>query len=161
MFLAVALLLITAALALTATGALPTITPLEQPVVQSAGLLAALAGYAMMLVAQQTMGASWRIGVDETERTDLVVAGMFTRVRNPIFTGMIAGTAGATLMAPSWLQLVALASLVAGIELQVRAVEEPYLARTHGAAYTSYTSRVGRFLPRVGRTGLVRETSAR
>ncbi|MGW5360792.1 methyltransferase family protein [Actinopolymorpha pittospori] len=146
-----ALLLFTAALTLTATGALPMIATLEGPASWTVGLLVTLVGFAVVLTAQQTMGASWRIGVDETERTDLVVRGMFTLVRNPIFTGMITATAGLTLMAPSWLQLGALACLVTGIELQVRVVEEPYLARTHGAAYSAYTSRVGRFLPRVGR----------
>ena len=40
-----------------------------------------------------------------------------------------------------------------GLELQVRAVEEPYLLRTHGDAYRAYAARVGRFLPGVGRFG--------
>ena len=41
------------------------------------------------------------------------------------------------------------------IELQVRAVEEPYLEHTHGVTYRTYGSRVGRFLPGLGlfRTG--------
>lgn len=38
-----------------------------------------------------------------------------------------------------------------GIGVQVRLVEEPYLRRTHGVAYTDYAARVGRFLPRLGR----------
>jgi protein-S-isoprenylcysteine O-methyltransferase Ste14 len=33
----------------------------------------------------------------------------------------------------------------------VRKVEEPYLATTHGAAYVDYASRVGRFVPGVGK----------
>ena len=40
--------------------------------------------------------------------------------------------------------------LVAGVELQVRFVEEPYLARTHGDTYRDYCRRVGRFIPGVG-----------
>ena len=38
-----------------------------------------------------------------------------------------------------------------GLELQVRSVEEPYLLRTHGDAYRAYASRVGRFVPGIGR----------
>jgi len=36
----------------------------------------------------------------------------------------------------------------------VRAVEEPYLLDTHGDAYRGYATRVGRFLPGVGRLPL-------
>ena len=41
--------------------------------------------------------------------------------------------------------------LLVGIELQVRRIEEPYLARVHGTAYADYAARTGRFLPRLGR----------
>lgn len=149
-------LLSAAALTLTATGILAPISGLGHPLIQGVGLVAALAGFAVVLAAQQTMGASWRIGVDKAERTELVTHGMFGRVRNPIFTAMIAASGGLTLMAPSWLQLVALACLVAGIELQVRVVEERYLARTHGAVYATYAAKVGRFLPVIGRISSVR-----
>jgi protein-S-isoprenylcysteine O-methyltransferase Ste14 len=54
-------------------------------------------------------------------------------------------------MVPIWPQLLGLACLIAGIQIQVRAVEEPYLTRTHGTTYTAYTHRAGRFLPRTGR----------
>jgi protein-S-isoprenylcysteine O-methyltransferase Ste14 len=40
---------------------------------------------------------------------------------------------------------------VAAIQMQVRAVEEPYLLRTHGDNYAAYAARVGRFLPGLGR----------
>lgn len=36
-------------------------------------------------------------------------------------------------------------------QIQVRRVEEPYLARVHGVAYETYAGRTGRFLPGIGR----------
>ena len=39
----------------------------------------------------------------------------------------------------------------AGIELHVRAVEEPYLARAHGPSYRAYAARTARFVPGCGR----------
>jgi protein-S-isoprenylcysteine O-methyltransferase Ste14 len=45
----------------------------------------------------------------------------------------------------------AVAVLLVSIQVQVRAVEEPYLLRVHGPAYADYAARVGRFLPGVGR----------
>ncbi|MER7012277.1 isoprenylcysteine carboxylmethyltransferase family protein [Saccharopolyspora sp. NPDC000359] len=115
------------------------------------GLVLALLSFLGVLAAQTGMGPSWRIGVDSTERTSLVTTGSFGLARNPVFTAMIAAFAGLCLMVPNWVQLLGLASLVAGIEIQVRMVEEPYLARVHGADYTAYAARVGRFLPGVGR----------
>jgi protein-S-isoprenylcysteine O-methyltransferase Ste14 len=41
---------------------------------------------------------------------------------------------------------------VVALELQVRVVEEPYLRSVHGENFVRYTSRVGRFLPGIGRT---------
>lgn len=55
-------------------------------------------------------------------------------------------------MVPNLVAAVGLVVAVAGIEVQVRQVEEPYLRRVHGRAYTDYSARVGRFLPGLGRT---------
>jgi protein-S-isoprenylcysteine O-methyltransferase Ste14 len=119
--------------------------------VQIAGLVLALAGFAATLAAQTGMGASWRIGVDPAERTDLVTNGVFAHVRNPIFTAMAAAQAGVVLMVPTWISVLALVALVAAVQLQVRAVEEPYLRSVHGGAYAAYAARAGRFLPGIGR----------
>lgn len=112
--------------------------------------LAAL-GIAGALAAQVAMGDSWRIGVDESETTELVTRGAFTWVRNPIFSFMLLSGAGLFAVVPNAFSLLSFGLTFAGIEIQVRAVEEPYLARTHGSAYRAYAARVGRFLPGVGR----------
>jgi protein-S-isoprenylcysteine O-methyltransferase Ste14 len=41
------------------------------------------------VVAQAQMGESWRIGIDQTRRTNLVQRGVFSVSRNPIFPGMM------------------------------------------------------------------------
>jgi protein-S-isoprenylcysteine O-methyltransferase Ste14 len=114
------------------------------------GLLVA-AGTAGTLAAQWTMGASWRIGVDPSERTALVTRGLFGRVRNPIFTAMIVASLGFGLWVPNLAALLGIVAIIAGLEIQVRRVEEPYLARVHGAAYRAYATRAGRFVPWLGR----------
>lgn len=98
------------------------------------------------------LGASWRIGVDETETTELVTTGPFGVVRNPIFTALLGTLTGLALMVPNPIAVAGLMIALAGIELQVRGVEEPYLRRVHGRAYTDYTAAVGRFLPRLSQT---------
>ncbi|MGB3634270.1 MAG: isoprenylcysteine carboxylmethyltransferase family protein [Rubrobacteraceae bacterium] len=108
-------------------------------------------GLAGTLISQNALGASWRIGVDASERTELVTSGAFALVRNPIFAVMVPACLGLVLLAPNAAALLGLVALVAAIELQVRFVEEPYLMQTHGESYTRYASRVGRFVPGFGR----------
>lgn len=120
------------------------------------GLALFALGLAGTLWAQRAMGASWRIGVDEAERTGLVTGGPFALVRNPIFSAMIVAFSGLTLLVPNVLALAGVAALIAAVELQVRRVEEPYLLGAHGARYADYASRVGRFVPGAGLLGHTR-----
>jgi protein-S-isoprenylcysteine O-methyltransferase Ste14 len=115
------------------------------------GLVLYAAGFAGTLGAQSAMGKSWRIGVDESERTDLVTTGPFALVRNPIFSAMIPTGVGLALLAPNVVAVAAVVLLFAALELQTRVVEEPYLLRTHGPPYADYAARVGRFVPGLGR----------
>lgn len=118
---------------------------------QLAGVALYALGLAGTLWAQRAMGVSWRIGVDPSERTELVTEGPFRWVRNPIFTAMLLCTLGLVLLVPSTLAVAALLVLALAVELQVRLVEEPYLVRTHGETYRSWAARVGRFVPFIGR----------
>lgn len=115
------------------------------------GLAVAIVGFVGVLAAQTGMGASWRIGVDANEHTGLVTSGAFAVVRNPIFTAMLIALLGLALLVPTAVSAAAFLVLLLAVEIQVRLVEEPYLHSTHGHAYVSYTQRVGRFLPGLGR----------
>jgi protein-S-isoprenylcysteine O-methyltransferase Ste14 len=149
MLFAIALIVGAAALILAALGAVPTLTPPQ--LLQLLGLLVAAAGLFLAWVSQSAMGNSWRIGVDPGDTTSLVTDGIFSQVRNPIFTAMIATQAGTVLIAPSWLALAGLGLLVLACQLQVRKVEEPYLRATHGTEYIRYAGRTCRFMPILGR----------
>lgn len=115
------------------------------------GLVLAVLGFLGVLLAQSGMGESWRVGVDEREETELVTGGLFSFVRNPIFSAMLVAVAGLALMVPTWVTIVAFVSLLLAVELQVRYVEEPYLLRTHGDVYARYAATTGRFVPGLGR----------
>lgn len=114
------------------------------------GLVLAAAGIGLTLAAQLDMGDSWRVGVDRAARTTLVTDGLFRWVRNPIYSGMLLAAVGLALLTPNPVAVVAVAALLAAIEIQVRRVEEPYLLRTHGGAYRAWAATVGRFVPGVG-----------
>ena len=126
------------------------IEALDSTAVDVAGIALYAAGLAICVGAQLAMGASWRIGVDESERTELVTDGPFRFVRNPIYSGVIPLVTGLALLAPNPVAIAAFAAMLLSLEIQVRLVEEPHLLRAHDPAYREYASRVGRFVPGVG-----------
>jgi protein-S-isoprenylcysteine O-methyltransferase Ste14 len=127
------------------------IDALDTEAVHVIGIVLAAAGGLAVFGAQLGMGESWRIGVSDEQRTDLVTGGWFSICRNPIYTAMIVGWIGFALMVPTWLAFAAIVIVAVGLELQVRAVEEPYLLGAHGDEYRQYAGRVGRFVPGLGR----------
>jgi protein-S-isoprenylcysteine O-methyltransferase Ste14 len=137
-------------LILASAGTLEPVAALDGPIGHVVGIALAIAGICLTFGAQLSMGDSWRVGVDPAERTELVTAGPFARVRNPIYSAMLPTILGLVLMVPSFLSIAGLLTLLVGLELQVRLVEEPYLLRVHGDAYVDYATRVGRFVPKLG-----------
>ena len=123
--------------------------------IQVVGVVATSVGILGTFLTQVAMGSSWRIGVDESERTELVTSGPFAWVRNPIFTAMAVTGIGLALMVPNAVALAGALLLLVALQLQVRVVEEPYLLRTHGDAYAAYAARTGRFVPGTGRLAAI------
>lgn len=122
---------------------LPRWTPL-------AGIGLAVAGMTLTLTAQSQMGTSWRMGVDPSERVELVTSGLFRAVRNPIYSGVGLFATGQVLLVPNSLGVLGLVVGWIGLELQVRRVEEPFLLSKKPRTYGDYARRVGRFVPGIG-----------
>lgn len=139
-----------------ALAGLPPLPGAERPVTGLVGLGLAAAGWIGTLAGQAAMGDGWRVGVDAGEQLDLVTTKAFRHVRNPFFAATLVTSAGLALMTPNALAAVAVCLLLAAIEIQVRAVEEPYLLARHGEAYRAYCARTGRFVP----TGAFRRRTA-
>ena len=132
-------------------GALSAVEALNGEGARILGVALATLGIAIVSFAQFAMADAWRIGVDPTERTELVTDGPFSLVRNPIYAAMIPSFIGIALLAPNAVTIVGATLLMVALELQTRLIEEPYLTRVHGEQYTVYAARVGRFLPGIGR----------
>ncbi|UUV35886.1 isoprenylcysteine carboxylmethyltransferase family protein [Amycolatopsis roodepoortensis] len=134
-----------------ALAGVPPVAILDQSGARIVGVVVAALGILGTFGAQMALGASWRIGVDQNERTTLVTTGVFRLIRNPIFTAVAVVLTGLVLLVPNLIALGGLLVAFVGVEIQVRRVEEPYLRRVHGTSYTGYASRTGRFLPGLGR----------
>jgi protein-S-isoprenylcysteine O-methyltransferase Ste14 len=78
--------------------------------------------------------------------TTLIDSGPFARSRNPLYVGLLAGSAGVALLAGSLWALIALPLEWALLGWGAVAPEEHYLAAKFGGTYSDYTSRVRRWL---------------
>jgi protein-S-isoprenylcysteine O-methyltransferase Ste14 len=120
------------------------------PVISWGALLAAVAAFALTLVCWKKMGNAWRMGVDPAERNELIVSGVFARVRHPIYalsSGLMLATVA---IVPSPLMIAVGAVHLSLLQLEARR-EERHLEAVHGAIYRDYCARTGRFIPRLGK----------
>jgi len=100
----------------------------------------------MVWLAQSNMRESWRIGIDEENKTELITSGFFAFSRNPIFLGIMIANVGLFLVLPNAFTLLIIALSTTSINTQIR-LEEAFLTEEHGEQYTSYRSKVNRWLP--------------
>lgn len=111
----------------------------------------ALAGAAIVIVAQVQMGRAWRIGVRSGDAPLFVSHGLFKFSRNPIFVGMmLVGLAG-TMASGLWWAWAALVVFIASCAMQVR-IEEAHLENSFGVHYRKFRMTVPRWLGFGGRT---------
>jgi protein-S-isoprenylcysteine O-methyltransferase Ste14 len=111
-----------------------------------AGVLVAGAAFWLTRVCWRTMGRNWRMGIDPAERTSLVINGPFRYVRHPIYALSQLMMIAAVAAVPSPLMIAAGVLHLVLLQWEARR-EEAHMLSTHGEAYSSYCSRVGRFLP--------------
>lgn len=116
--------------------------------IRIAGAFVGSCGVLVFILAVVTMRDSWRAGVSETERTELVTGGIYQISRNPAFLGFDLVYIGIVLMFFNWVLLVV--SVFAGLmfHLQIVNVEEDFLVRMFGQAYLDYRKKVNRYFGR-------------
>jgi len=105
----------------------------------------ALAGLALMVVAQADMGDAFRIGQDQRDGPlALREHGLHAVCRNPIYVGSWLALAGMT----GWHPSVALVGACLGVGVamhQLVRAEERFLRARFGAAFDAYCARVRRY----------------
>ncbi|GJM11351.1 MAG: hypothetical protein DHS20C11_36270 [Lysobacteraceae bacterium] len=124
----------------------PTLQPFTS--LSALGVAICLIGIAITVIAQWQMGRSWRIGVAQRERTELVTHGLYSFSRNPIYTGVFIFGVGLLALLPDCYLAIVLIIGFYGVDLHVRHVEEPHMANMHSSEFAEYCARVGRYWPR-------------
>jgi len=123
------------------------VAQLGGPMLSGLAFTLGLVGILVILVAQVQMGRSWRIGVDPSERTELVCTGLYARSRNPIYFGILLYWIGMAVSLPHPALWLCALICWGSIEVIVRKIEEPYLQSLHGEKFAEYVADTRRYLP--------------
>ena len=117
---------------------------LVSPPVQWIGLTLMISSFGFIVLAQAQMGRAWRIGIDDSARTQLVTDGLFSASRNPVFLGVMLNTFGFLLVLPNAVTLLVLGLNAALISVQIR-LEESHLETSLGEIYRDYATTTRRW----------------
>lgn len=118
---------------------------LENPILIKIGWGLLLLSLILVWIAQSQMANSWRIGIDEKNKTTLVTSGMFSISRNPIFLGIMIANIGLFLVIPNAFTLLIVSLSTISINTQIR-LEEEFLKLEFGTKYEEYLKKVRRWI---------------
>ena len=101
-------------------------------------------GVFLFVFSMFSMKSSWRIGIDQETKTELVKSGIYRFSRNPVFVGLDLMMIGLFLTFPDFLTAVFAAANIAAIHFQILQ-EEKHLERNIGEPYINYKKSTARY----------------
>lgn len=117
---------------------------LENETVAYVGWVLLILSLVLVWLAQSNMRESWRIGIDEVNKTELVTEGFYSFSRNPIFLGIMIANIGLFSVLPNAFTLMIIALSTVSVNTQIR-LEEEFLDKSFGKEYKLYRSNVNRW----------------
>jgi len=118
---------------------------LDRSLLKYIGITFMILSLIWVLIAQFQMKNSWRIGIDEELKTELITNGLFSYSRNPVFFGMLISLIGLFLTLPTFISLSFFIVADILIQIQIR-LEEEFLLKQHGISYSEYKKNVRRLI---------------
>ena len=116
--------------------------------VRTLGAVLGVSGVVVFVVSMTTMRDSWRAGVSQSDKTELVTGGIYRFSRNPAFLGFDLVYLGILLMFFNFTLLAASAFAGLMLHLQIVNVEEEHLIAAFGDDYLAYRKQVRRYFGR-------------
>jgi protein-S-isoprenylcysteine O-methyltransferase Ste14 len=120
--------------------------PIVMRVLRSLAAAAALGCLILSIKCWRYMGRNWRMGIDPSQRSELLSGGPFAAVRHPIYALSMALMICSVLIVPTRVMMILAVLHIALLVLKARN-EERFLFNVHGNAYTRYCERTPRFFP--------------
>ena len=117
------------------------------PAVSLAGLALTAFGIALSISARITLGANWSGVVTLKKDHELIRAGLYRRIRHPIYTGILLAMIGTALIKGHLRCWLGFAVILAAFYFKARR-EERFLRQEFGPGFDEHMRNTGMFLPK-------------
>ncbi|MGY4479202.1 protein-S-isoprenylcysteine O-methyltransferase [Bradyrhizobium sp. USDA 3364] len=119
------------------------------PVQAWLGVFAAVAALVMFHLTHRALGRNWSVSLDVREQHELVTAGIYQRIRHPMYSAFWLWAVAQALLLPNWVAgfsgLIGFGTLFFGRVGR----EERMMLETFGDSYRAYMARTGRIFPSI------------
>ncbi len=118
-----------------------------QPYVYYFGMLLAVSGLLLRLIAIRQLGKSFTVDVQIAEGQSLKRTGLYAYIRHPSYTGILMAFTGLAITYSNWISLVViLVPVFIAFGYRIR-VEEAALRTEFGDTYLEYSRKTKRLVP--------------
>ncbi len=117
--------------------------------VQAIGALLTAIGVGLAIWSRLHLGRKWSADVVIRAEHELIATGPSSRIRHPIYTGMLLGMLGTAVVMGEWRGLLAVVIATTGFWFKAKR-EERLLEEEFGARFEEHRRRTGFLLPRLG-----------
>ena len=111
------------------------------------GIALGFIGDILFAISVTTMKDSWRAGIAENDKTEIITGGIYSISRNPAFLAFDCVYAGLLLLFFNWVLLIFSIFAMAMLHFQILQ-EEQFLTKAFGEEYINYKGKVHRYLGR-------------
>jgi protein-S-isoprenylcysteine O-methyltransferase Ste14 len=118
-----------------------------QPAQAWLGFVAAIAAFAMFIATHRALGRNWSVSLDVRENHRLITAGVYQRLRHPMYTAFWLWAVAQALLLPNW--VAGLSGLIGFGTLYFLRIgqEEQMMLDAFGEEYRAYMVRTKRLIP--------------
>jgi protein-S-isoprenylcysteine O-methyltransferase Ste14 len=111
------------------------------------GFALGLASLGFWTWTQVALGKEWSPQLQLREKHHLVTTGPYSRIRHPLYSGMLGYGTGLALLTANWVFVVLAVVMIAGLIARVPK-EEQMMTEEFGEEYKAYMQKTGRFFPK-------------
>jgi protein-S-isoprenylcysteine O-methyltransferase Ste14 len=112
------------------------------------GLFITALGMTISIWARLTLGANWSGTVTLKDNHELISTGLYSRIRHPIYTGILVGAVGTAIIQGELRCLLGFLILLITFHFKAKR-EESFLHQEFGPGFIEHQRRTGMFLPKL------------
>ena len=118
------------------------------PIIWWIGALLTAAGVGVAIFARFSLGSNWSGTVTLKEDHELIRQGLYSRIRHPIYSGILLGVMGSGMIQGELRDLLGFLILLASFFIKAKR-EESFLFEEFGSNFTEHQRHTGMFLPKL------------